>query len=74
MSSQVQLLVGTRKATFIYISNERREEWELSEPMLHGWVGDATANPASELRSSLIEYPGEARPRGRGQEVKLWQR
>ena len=33
----VKLLVGTRKGAFIYTSDERRERWELSEPMMPGW-------------------------------------
>ena len=36
MATRVQLLVGTRKGAFIYTSDERRERWELSEPMLTG--------------------------------------
>ncbi|MCH7697788.1 MAG: hypothetical protein IH865_02445 [Chloroflexi bacterium] len=35
--SAVRLLIGTKKAAFIYSSDERRETWELSEPMMPGW-------------------------------------
>ncbi len=37
MSTHVLLLVGTKKGAFIYTSDERRERWELSEPILPGW-------------------------------------
>ena len=37
MSGQVRILVGTRKAAFIYTSNEARQDWQLSEPMFPGW-------------------------------------
>ncbi len=37
MSTQVKLLVGTKKAGFIYASDVRRQKWELSEPILPGW-------------------------------------
>lgn len=35
--SQVMVLAGTRKGGFIYTSDERRERWEQSEPILPGW-------------------------------------
>ncbi|HJX61312.1 MAG TPA: exo-alpha-sialidase [Dehalococcoidia bacterium] len=49
MSAQVRLLVGTRKGAFIYSSDEKRQRWELSEPILPGWsVYNAAADvPAS---------------------------
>ncbi len=34
---QIRVLVGTRKGAFIYSSDEGREKWKLSEPMLQGW-------------------------------------
>jgi hypothetical protein len=37
MSTKVQLLVGTKKGGFIYTSDERRERWEISEPIMPGW-------------------------------------
>ncbi len=37
MDTSVRLLVGTRKGAWIYTSDERRERWELSQPMLPGW-------------------------------------
>src|SRR3990170_3856962 len=38
MATQVKLLVGTKKGGFIYTSDERRQKWEVSEPMLPGWT------------------------------------
>jgi photosystem II stability/assembly factor-like uncharacterized protein len=38
VSSGVQILVGTRKAAFIYSADRARAQWTLSEPMLSGWT------------------------------------
>ena len=38
MARQVMLLVGTKKAGFVYTSDEKREKWEISEPILPGWT------------------------------------
>ena len=38
MASRVMVLVGTKKAGFIYTSDEKREKWEISEPILPGWA------------------------------------
>ncbi|HEY8491812.1 MAG TPA: hypothetical protein VIO14_12560 [Dehalococcoidia bacterium] len=38
MAAKVRLLVGTRKGAFIYASDERRERWELSDPIMPGWT------------------------------------
>lgn len=46
--SKVQVLVGTKKAGFIYTSDERRERWELSEAILPGWT---FYNMTADLRS-----------------------
>lgn len=35
--STVKILVGTRKAGFIYTSDKKRQRWELSDPILPGW-------------------------------------
>jgi hypothetical protein len=35
--SEVFLLVGTKKAGFVYKSDEKREKWEISDPILPGW-------------------------------------
>ena len=37
MADQVRLLVGTKKAGFIYTSDARRQKWEISDPILPGW-------------------------------------
>jgi len=37
MPAQVKVLVGTKKAGFIYTSDEKRQKWEVSEPILPGW-------------------------------------
>ena len=38
MARQVMVLVGTKKAGFIYTSDEKREKWKISEPILPGWT------------------------------------
>ena len=38
MARQVMLLVGTKKAGFVYTSDEKREKWEISDPILPGWT------------------------------------
>ena len=50
MATQLKLLVGTKKGAFIYTSNEKRQRWELSEPMMAGWqvfhmAGDTRSDP-----------------------------
>ncbi|MCW3061656.1 MAG: hypothetical protein JWQ02_3477 [Capsulimonas sp.] len=35
--SGVRVLVGTRKGAFILTSDEKRQEWEVSEPHFPGW-------------------------------------
>ena len=49
MSTQVKLLVGTKKGAFIYTSNEKREQWEVSEPIMPGWgVFHMESDPRSD--------------------------
>lgn len=48
--SRVLVLVGTRKGAWIYESDEKREQWQVSEPMLKGWqffhvVADTRRSP-----------------------------
>ena len=48
--SNVLLRVGTRKAAFIYTSDEKRERWTISEPLFPGWnvfhmAADLRADP-----------------------------
>jgi photosystem II stability/assembly factor-like uncharacterized protein len=35
--ANIKLLVGTRKAAFIYTSDEKREKWDVSQPIYTGW-------------------------------------
>lgn len=35
--TRVQLLIGTRKGAWIYTSDEQREVWTVSEPIMPGW-------------------------------------
>jgi photosystem II stability/assembly factor-like uncharacterized protein len=49
----VKLLVGTRKGGFVYTSDERRERWELSEPILPGWT---FLNMAADLRDGSPRF------------------
>jgi hypothetical protein len=37
MPPSLRLIIGTRKAAFIYTANEPRSEWEASPPILPGW-------------------------------------
>ncbi len=63
MADRVQVLVGTRKGAFVYTSDERRERWELSEPMLRGWsvydmVADSRATPERLLAAANSNWWG----------------
>ncbi len=41
----VRLLAGTKKGGFIYSSDEKRQDWEISEPIMPGWsVSHMTAD------------------------------
>ncbi|MCA9435842.1 MAG: exo-alpha-sialidase, partial [Candidatus Omnitrophica bacterium] len=35
--SGVRVLVGTKKGAFIITSDEKREKWDISEPLFAGW-------------------------------------
>ena len=48
MAAQVKVLVGTKKGGFIYSSDEKRQRWEISDPILPGW---SFYNLAADLRS-----------------------
>jgi len=37
MPDTVKVLVGTKKAAFIYTSDTKREKWQLSDPIYTGW-------------------------------------
>lgn len=43
----VKLLVGTKKAAFIYTSHDSREKWEVSAPIYTGW---SIYNMTADLR------------------------
>ena len=47
--SGVRVLVGTRKGAFILTSDEKREDWEVSEPHFPGWemyhINGSPVNP-----------------------------
>jgi hypothetical protein len=45
--ARVRLLVGTKKAAFIYTADERREAWQLSDPIYTGW---SVYHMAADLR------------------------
>ena len=45
--SEVLVMVGTKKAAFIYRSDEKREQWSISEPIYTGW---SIYNMAADLR------------------------
>jgi hypothetical protein len=51
--AKVRLLVGTRKAGFIYTSNEKRQKWEQSEPILPGW---SIHHMAADLRGDTPRF------------------
>ncbi|MEX1255263.1 MAG: exo-alpha-sialidase [Dehalococcoidia bacterium] len=46
--AQVRVVVGTKKGAFIYASDEQRQHWEQSEPILPGWT---IYNAAADVRS-----------------------
>jgi photosystem II stability/assembly factor-like uncharacterized protein len=49
--SGVRVLVGTRKGAFILTSNEKRKDWDVSEPLFPGWeVYHMKGSPADPNR------------------------
>jgi photosystem II stability/assembly factor-like uncharacterized protein len=36
--TSVKILVGTKKGGFIYSSDEKRQKWDVSDPILPGWT------------------------------------
>ncbi len=48
---QVRLLIGTKKAAFIYTADERRETWQLSNPIYTGW---SVYHMAADLRGGDV--------------------
>jgi hypothetical protein len=53
MPDQVTLLVGTKKAGFIYTSDRRRQRWTVSEPILPGW---SFYHMAADLRGDTPRF------------------
>ncbi len=53
MPDQVKLLVGTKKGAFIYTSDERRQRWQISEPILPGW---SFYHMAADLRDTTPRF------------------
>ncbi len=47
MGKNAHILVGTKKGAFIYTADERRQSWEVSEPMMPGW---SVAHLAADTR------------------------
>jgi len=48
---QVRLLVGTKKGAFILTSDEKRERWDVSEPLFGGWeIYHLKGSPAEPQR------------------------
>ena len=50
VGTQIKLLVGTRKGAFIYSTDEKRQRWEISEPILPGW---SFYSMAADLRGKI---------------------
>ncbi len=53
MAARVYILVGTKKGGFIYTSDERRQKWELSDPILPGW---SFYGMSADLRDSTPRF------------------
>ncbi|MEX0785136.1 MAG: exo-alpha-sialidase [Dehalococcoidia bacterium] len=51
--SSVHLIVGTKKGGFVYTSDEKRQRWELSEPILPGW---SVFHGVADVRSGSPRY------------------
>ena len=47
----VRLLIGTKKAAFIYTADERRETWRVSDPIYTGW---SVYHMAADLRGGDV--------------------
>ena len=46
------VLVGTRKGAWIYTSDETRQRWEVSEPIMPGWTARKRFSMPARLRRS----------------------
>ena len=57
--SKVRVLVGTRKGAFILTSDERREQWDISEPIFGGWeIYHLKGSPADPNRLYVSQSTG----------------
>ena len=57
--SKVRLLVGTRKGAFIMTSDEKREQWDVSEPHFGGWeIYHLKGSPADPNRLYASQSTG----------------
>jgi hypothetical protein len=55
----VRVLVGTRKGAFVLTSDERRREWEVSQPHFGGWeMYHLKGSPADPTASGPVRRPG----------------
>ncbi len=50
---QVKVLVGTKKAGFVFTSDDRRQKWDISEPILPGWMFH---HMSADLRGSTPRF------------------
>ncbi|MEJ2448453.1 MAG: hypothetical protein P8Y37_11025 [Anaerolineales bacterium] len=56
---QVRLLVGTKKGAFILTSDEKRDRWEVSEPLFGGWeIYHLKGSPAEPQRLFVSQSNG----------------
>lgn len=57
--SHVRVLAGTRKGAFILTSDEKRENWEVSEPLFGGWeIYHLNSSPADPNRIYMSQSSG----------------
>ena len=63
MSNKVRLLVATKKAAFVYTSDDKRERWEVSEPVMAGW---AISHMVADRRSDPMRLYAAANHWARG--------
>ena len=80
MPTQVKVLVGTKKAGFIYTSDEKRQKWEVSDPILPGWsfyhmsADTRDGTPATTRRRTTGPGALRRQEHGRREDVGLPQR
>ena len=53
MTDKVHVLVGTKKGGFVYTSDTKRQNWELSDPILPGWTFNRLS---ADLRDSQPRF------------------